>query len=806
MYISFNWLKDLVKIPNNLKASELAPLLNLHTVEVERLINQEERFASIKVAKILEISKHPKADRLQIVELDSGDSNVRVVCGATNIKISQKVALALPGAVLNNNLEIKEAEIRGEQSFGMICSEEELGLGNDSEGILVLKEKAKIGQSLAKYLGLDDVILEIDNKSLSHRGDLWGHYGLAREISAILKVELKDYSQFIKKPKSIEGEKLIVKVEDKKLCPRYLAWRVDNLKIESSPDWLKNRLISAGLKPINNIVDATNYVMLETGQPLHAFSADKVNNLIVRLAKKGEKLETLDNKERLLTEEDLVIASEKNILAIAGVMGGLDSSVNLKTNSIILESANFDSVSVRKTSQSLNLRTEASSRFEKALDPELASQALYRLATIIKQICKEAEFINEPVDLVNYDSQISKISLSFNWLFERLGQEIEKEEVIFILKYLGFEVVVDEQKENIEVKVPSWRAVKDVKNKEDILEEVARIFSYNKIQSKAPVLEIKPLIDNPELKLERKIKDFLSKTAKLSEVYNYAFVSNKQLTKAGIDTSNFLCLANPVSENHDLLRQSLFSGLLQNIATNQFNFKDISIFEISRVFFSIDGHLNKDGGNDKLPYQEKRLAIAIAGFSNPFLKVKGVVQSLFKDLFTNNLQLDFIYLENRPIWADKNSSVSLKLANEELGLIALVDKEMANNFGLKIESAIVEINFAKLLDIFMNFPDKKYQDLFKYPAVSRDLAFVINKKVSYNELYKEIINFDELIVSAELFDVYQGDKLGDDLKSLAFHVNYRSFEKTLSSQEVDDLQRKLLKFLDEKFSARLRDF
>lgn len=798
-------MKELIKIPKDLSTSEIASLLNLHTVEVEKIIEQKDQFARIIVAEVVKVEKHPKADRLKLVDLNTGEDKVRVVCGAPNVAIKQKVALALPGAIMISGLEIKETEIRGEKSFGMICAEDELGLGENHEGILVLDKKAKTGQALADYLDLSDTIFEIDNKSLSHRGDLWGYYGLARELSAILKVNLKPYESLIENIKTTEGDKIKVKVENKDLCLRYLAWQVNNIKITESPDWLKKKIIAAGFNPINNIVDATNYVMIESGQPFHAFSADGIDSITVRLAKKDESVETLDGQDRVLSTDDLVIASDNKVLAIAGVMGSLASGINSNTNSIILESATFNPISIRKTAQSLNLRTEASTRFEKSLDPNLASVALKRLATIIKKICPEAEFVSQFSEINNFNlNKEEKISFSLDWLNKRLGKEVSEKQVIDILTYLGF--VVNKKQEDFEVIVPSWRAIKDVKIKEDLLEEVVRIFGYNNIESNLPKAYLRPVIIGPELKLEREIKNYLSQTAVFNEVYNYAFVGDKLLMKMGLDITDHLRLANPNSEKYNLLRQSLIPHLIQNIISNQFNYKEISLYEIGRIFLDIDSQLDKDGTKDKLPYQSKKISLIMAGNDNYFIKLKGVIQSLVLNLFGPNLKTKYLKFENNLAWLDNDYIAQIKVADQELGLIANFSEEKANILGLKLKTTVAELDFDKMLNIFNNIPAKKYISSFKYPVSTRDLAFVLPDKISYNELYKAIISFDPLIISADLFDVYQGNKLGDDLKSLAFHVNYYSFEKTLSAKEVDDLQLKLLNFLQEKFQARLRDF
>ena len=402
MYISLNWLKDFVKIPTKIKPEEIAAGLTSHTVEVEGLVKQEEQYKQVVVGQVLEVNKHPNADRLRVTLVDVKKKKLTIVCGAPNVAVGQFVPVALVGANLPNGLEIKESEIRGVKSEGMICAEDELGLGKNHEGIIVLKENAKLGQLFADYLKANDIILEVDNKSLSNRPDLLSHYGLARELSAIFDSPLKPYEKFFNTKftfLSAKENKLEIKVEDKKLCPRYTAVQIDNIKVLESPAWLKERLIAVGQRPINNIVDLTNYVMWECGQPLHAFDAAQVRKIVVRRATKGEVIETLDEKERILIESDLLITDGKKPLALAGIMGGRNSEINLATASLVLESANFLATSIRQTAQRLGLRTEASLRFEKSLDPNLTPLAVKRFLALLKETCPDLKIASALVDL-----------------------------------------------------------------------------------------------------------------------------------------------------------------------------------------------------------------------------------------------------------------------------------------------------------------------------------------------------------------------------------------------------------------------
>jgi len=807
MYISYNWLKDFVKLSNKISASEVAEKLTTHTVEVEGFVNQANKFASVVVGKVLEVNKHPNADRLRVALLDVKTEKLRIVCGASNLAVGQLVPVALVGAILPNGLEIKASNIRGEASYGMICAEDELGLGNDHEGILVLNTKAKIGQSFADYLKVNDIVFEIDNKSLSNRPDLLGHYGLARELSVIFSAPLKPYDKFyyakIDFPQ--KTDKLEVEVEDKEAVIKYLAVQISNFKVEDSPSWLQERLIAVGQRPINNIVDLTNYVMLECGQPLHAFEADKLKKIIVRMAKKNETIETIDGKERVLNESDLVIADSKQALAIAGIMGGKAREINENTSSIILEAANFKAEIIRKTTQRLGLRTDASTRFEKSLDPSLTKQAVFRFIYLLKKAYPKIKISSPLFDLGLKEISENKIELNYNWLFSKIGQEINREKVKESLTGLGF--IVKEEEDKLEVIIPSWRSHKDVKGKEDIVEEVLRIYGYDNINPSLPKEELLA----PEVNLEniiiRRIKNILYLKFNLLESYNYSFVGLDQLNKLNIDPTNHLKLANPLSALHSLLRQSLVPGLIANIKTNQFKEEDLGFFEIGNVFFSSHGELARGIESfDSLPHQEKRIGIVLASNKNNiFNEIKNLVNGLLIELLGKE-EVIFSKAENVFGWADINTCANITVLKENVGIVSMLNKEASAKLNLKVKTVAAELSLNALLKIIFSLPRKRFIEAPRYPAVMRDLCFVVSEKILYNDFKGEIMSFNSLIKSAELFDVYHGDKLEKGKKSFTFHIEYQAEDKTLTSEEVDDLQTKLTQRLAEKFEARLRDF
>lgn len=809
MYLSLKWLKDLVDIPNSVDPKELGRKLTMHSVEIDSVEKLSEKFAKIVVGKILEINEHPNADRLSLAKVDiGGGKSLSIVCGAPNIEVRQLVPVALVGAVLPNGVEIKEAEVRGEKSHGMLCAPDELGLGGDHSGILILEKGAKVGENFGQYLKLDDIVFDIDNKTITNRPDLWGHIGMAREIAVFLNTKIS--SKFRKilegKVKSKEKqEKLNIKILDHDLCPRYTAIKLERVAVKESPDWIKERLSAVGMRPINNIVDATNYVMLELGQPMHAFDAKETKQIIVRRAKKGEKIKTLDGQDRELDQEMLVISDGRKPLAIAGVMGGENSEISEKTTAIVLESANFSDIGTRKTSQKLGLRTESSMRFEKSLDPNMCDTALLRCFEIIKKTCPRAKITSQLLDISNFNLNTGPIELDLDWLGKRLGEEIDRKRVMSILEKLGFKIC--DQKDNVlKIEIPTWRATRDISIREDLLEEVARIYGYDNLTPTMPQILMRAPEENKEKKIERIIKNILSLGAGSTEVYNYSFVGEEKLNKLKMNPESYIGLVNPISQVHTALRQDLFINLLDNIKINQARYEQVSLFEIGSIFLDTPGRINKDNKKDEnLPYQEKHLGLIEADEAgdNVYSRIKGKLEYLLNSF---SLPLKYEVAETCPEWADKLTFAKIKIEDEEIGFVSRLEKKVANSLGIKKEVALAEVSFEKIFNLVVSSPIKIHQKANKFPPVIRDLAFVVSDKVLYNDIKREIEEFDDLIAGVELFDVYQGKSLEKGKKNLAFHVTYLSSQKTLRAEEVDDLQKRLAGALERKFDTRVRDF
>jgi len=674
---------------------------------------------------------------------------------------------------------------------------------------MILKDSAKVGEPLAKYLKVDDIVLEIDNKSLSNRPDLLNHYGISRELSAIFNLPLRPYEKNLNRVwnfLSSKENKLEVKILAPDLCLRYMAVSVSNIEIKESPTWLKEKLVAANQRPINNIVDLTNYVMFDCGQPMHAFDASKIKKIVVRRAEKDEVIETLDEKPRLLSADDLVITDGKQAVALAGVMGGHNSEISSDTKELILESANFLAASVRKTSQKIGLRTESSVRFEKSLDPNICEAALARCFELIRETSPDAKIDSQITDSKKFSLKTGPIDLDLNWVAKRLGEDLGKEKIVKILSALGFGIE-DGDNQVLKIMIPTWRATKDVSAKEDLVEEILRIYGYDNIESRLPIETLNLPEINQERLLERKIKNILALKQNLFEIYNYSFVGEDQLKKLNIDFFNYLKLANPMSEIQSMLRQSLVPGLVNNIKSNQFKADSLGLFEFGNVFFNAPGSLKKETNNDEtLPYQEKHLGLALAADDkNIFERLKGMINNLMQNLLNFGLETEFLLSEEVPGWADKKVAAKINIIGKEIGIVAILNKEASDNVNLKKPVVIAEINFTALADLILSAPTICFKEMAKYPAVVRDLAFVLNEKILYNEIKGEIIKFNPLIKELELFDIYSGSKLAGDEKSLAFHLTFQSDDKTLTTDEVDSVVADLIKHLGEKFEARLRD-
>jgi len=808
MKLSYSWLKQFIPTLN-LSPEKLGEVLSIGVAGLEGVEKLGQGLEKVVVAEILEIKPHPNADKLQVVTvLTKSDSQalkrLTVVCGAFNIKVGQKVPLALPGAKLSpsisnpNGLEIKSAVIRGIESNGMLCAEDELGLGPDHQGILILPSSTKTGENFAKAMGLNDTILEIENKSLTHRPDLFNHLGFAREAGGILNLKMSARycparkQKAVKKNQRIKNSKngLGIKVEDEKLCPRYMAAVLEGITVKPSPQWLQNRLRNLGLKPINNAVDITNYVLLELGQPLHVFDFEKISNaqIVIRRAKKGEKLLALDKKEYELTDNDLVIADEKKPIALAGIIGGEYSGVSQKTKKIVIESANFEPTGLRKTSWRLGLRTEAVLRFEKGLPLIFAEWGLSRAIELIKELAG-GEVKGEIRDIENAVARkkaTRKKEIAFDSIRAKklVGTKIRKETIKRILKNIGCSLK-SKGKNLLMVKTPDYRT--DLDSFEDLIEEIIRIYGVEKITPKPILMETRLSSLSKEFVLERELKNILVGLG-FDEVYNYPLIGEGDLSDG--KAKRLLEIANPLSPEQKYLRDSLVSGLLKNVQTNKAHFSDFKIFEIGNVFYQNVSTKNGNGEIEDETKESKKVAGLI--FDNQdkdmYFTVKGVAETIFEKLGVDKEKIRYQS-------HGKSAVVRFSQDNGEIGHFVFSEAGIG----------IFEFNFDNLLKLADGKSEKKYQPISAYPPIKRDFAFLVEKSVAWKEIAETVGKIDPLIKKVELFDVFESKEFGGK-RNVAFHIIFQSSEKTLKSGEVDKIQDRIIKILQDKYRAKLRDF
>ncbi len=821
MLISYNWLKKYVTLPDSISATEVAAKLKASTVEVEGVEVQGKDLEGVVVGKVLSAEKHPNADKLKVCVVDVGGEQLPIVCGGSNVNKGMLVALAKVGAKVKWHGEgelvgLKPVAIRGVESLGMICASTEIGLAEmfplkEEKEILDLSNlKVKPGVPLAKALGLDDAVLEIDNKSLSNRPDLWGHYGIAREVAVLFNKKLKilETEKISTRGRSAFGGKpskevsLSVEIKDAKLCPRYMAVSMSGVTVGPSPQWLQKSLLAVGQRPINNIVDITNYVMLDLGQPMHAFDAGNVANfgIVVRKAKDGEEFTTLDGQKRKLDSEVLMITDSQKPLAIAGVMGGLDSGITNNTNTIIFESANFEAASIRRTSTKLGLRSDSSARFEKSLDPNLTAVALEKAVKLVLEFCPKAKVASKVVDVAKFSLQQGPITISLEFLENKMGAKVPKKEIIRILETLGFEV--KSRGDELAVKIPSWRATKDVSIPEDLVEEIIRIYGYDKIAAQMPAFSIIPPEVNVLKKMERSCKNILVNSLSYTEVYNYSFISPQTIVKMGDDATKYLELDNPLSQDRPFLRRHLLNNLLENVKKNIDDYPELRLFEVGKKFLvEKPGARAAANSSELLPRQDTWLVAIFTGKKNKnaFWEARRAAETVFVEL---NKELKLTPPKKLLPWLHPSRSGEMVLGDRYVGSVFELHPTAAENFGLECSVAVMALN----LDELANLPEvtKKYSSIVEFPAVERDLAISVKKDVAHADVMAALLGATPLLQSVDLFDVYEGEGVGADYKSMAYHFVYQNQERTLVAEEVDKAHEGLVKILKEKFNASVR--
>ncbi len=797
MLVPVKWLKEYVDI--DIDSKELADRLTMSGSHVDSIESIDKGIENVVVGKILEINQHPDADKLVVTIIDVGNEKVQIVTGANNIKVGDYIPVALAGAKLPGGVKIKKGKLRGIESNGMLCSAGELGI-NDSvvpkenkDGIFILDKEYTLGTDIKEVLGLHGEI--IDFEITPNRPDCLSIIGMARETAATLGKNVKyPEIKINNQVDDINDYVNEIRVEAKDLCNRYYAKVVKDIKVGQSPMWMQRKLMEAGVRPINNIVDITNYVMLEIGQPIHAFDLDKLSgkNVVVRRAQENEKIKTLDGVERSLDSSVLVIADDSRPMAIAGVMGGEDSEVTKETKNILIESANFNGRSVRLTSRKVSLRTEASAKFEKDLDPNLSDIACNRVCQLIEEI-NAGTVVSEYVDIYDGKSEEKTMELSPEKANRLLGTDIEASEMVKMLNSL--ELKASLQGDKITVSIPSFR--RDLGIEADLIEEVGRIYGLDKITPQPLVGTLTKAEKTVIRQIEDKTKSILTGIG-LNEITTYSFISPKQYDKLNIpeDSMKRKCveIRNPLGEDFSVMRTTLVGNILEVMTRNyKYGVEKAWAYEIGNTFTPRELPITE------LPYENKVLAMGMYGNSD-FFTLKGVLDTVLEKLGIKGYE--YIREKNNPAF-HPGRTASITLGNHVLGTIGEIHPDVLDNFGMKERVYVAELNF-ELMVLASNL-ERKYTPLPKYPSVSRDIALVLDEDIMVKEIEKIIMENSKNLVSAiKLFDVYKGGQIEKGKKSVAYSIIYRSHDKTLTDEDVSKVHDKIVEKLKENLNATLR--
>ncbi len=807
MKFSLNWIKKYVDLPKDLTMEKLSYDLTMCTVEVEDTTDLSKSLSGLVVGKIITVEPHPDADKLRVCTVDIGDTPPStIVCGGINLTPGQLVVVAKLGAMVRwhgvgDPVEIKPAKLRGVLSSGMICASAEIGLADlfpaklEAEIMDITDFDVKPGMAIADALGINDVILEVDKKSLTNRPDLWGHYGMAREFAAIYDLKLKplDKSDI----PHVSGD-LDAVIEDTARCSRYTATTFTGIKNVASPFELKTLIWRVGMRPINLPVDITNYVMLATGQPTHGFDKNHIEgNIHVRRAKAGEKLELLDGEILDLTTEDLVIADEKKSLGLAGIMGGKLDSVMEDTTELILEIANFNAMGIRRTAQRFDIRTEASSRYEKSLDPESINDAVSVAVKMFKEYFPDSKITgyvdSYPVKLPN---SVVEVPLSF--LSRRLGKELTAAEVTKRLDNLGF--ITDVKGDILIVEAPSWRSTGDISLPDDILEEVARLMGYENFDFIPPTIVLDKPINQRNIDMERAVREYLAFRCGMQEIFTYIWTEDEYLEAACVDTSEMLSLSTPPSPDESKLRSTLIPGIMKGVFTNLRYFENFRIFELTQVFADRNYHSINDP-TEKLPEMARHLGGAFVG-SDPrllFREAKGVLEYMHRAVHME--QLSFAQV-TKPLWADDKLWLNVLFDGEVIGVIGLISIKSARKAGIKRSMTVIfEIDVEKLVPLASR--NNRYLHISEYPCVDFDLSVVFDEKVTWDEICQTASKV-ELVKDIRFIDEYRGPQVGQGKKSVTFRTRIGSDECTLASERIEMITKQMMNKMSKKLGGDVR--
>ena len=811
MKVSLNWIRDYVQLPADADLKKLAYDLTMSTVEVEDTIELAKQFDHMVVGVINTIEQHPNADKLRVCMTDIGGRVESIVCGGSNLREGMKVAVALPGSVCRwhgegEPVEIKKSKLRGVDSYGMICGAVEIGLADlfptkEEAHILDLSDfDAPAGTPLADALDLNDIILEIDNKSMTNRPDLWGHYGIAREIAALYDLPMKEFPHFDRNVENTSG--FHVTVEDAERCPRMTGTQIENVCVKPAPYWMQVRIWKTGMRPINALVDITNYVMLATGQPSHAYDSDHIaGHIIVRRAKAGETLTLLNGRELPLSTDDLTIADDAGIVGLAGVMGGAKDSILPTTSKVILEIANFQAAGIRRTALRYDNRTEASARYEKAIDPERCDQALDLSMQLFSDLYPEMK-VTGLVDEYPQHLKQAEIDVPLSWLERRLGKCLPPEEIRHKMELLGYGISFSG--DNMHVVVPTWRSTGDVSIQADIMEEVARMYGYENFEAEPITTTFDGAINQLDKDLERRIKEYLAIRCGMQEIFTYPWMEESYVNAVLQSTEGILSLSTPPSPAERFVRSSLLPNLCKAVVKNERYFDEFSIFETAQVFRD-ENYTSPYDPREKLPSQRKNVAGAFATTDKDitalFRKAKGVVEMMAR--YVHMEALTFKQAE-KPVWADNVVWLNIYRGDEKVGDLALLAKKVSMACGIKnMNVMLFQLDQDSLVPLKSR--TNTFTHMAEYPMTDYDISLLLDGSVQWKDVLQTIGGIkSELLHGASFVDEYRGKQVPAGKKSLTLRLSIGSKEKTLTSSEIEEVASNVLSKIAKRFGAELR--
>ena len=805
MKVSLNWIKKYVDLPKDITNEQIMRDLTIRTVEVEDMVNTGDKFKDIVVGKIIEVNPHPNADLLKVCLVDIGEDEYKqIVCGEENLYPNELVVISKPGAMVywhgeGDLVEIKETKMRGVSSYGMICGATEVYLSelfppkNEKEIVDLTGLDVKPGENISDALNLGDTILEIDNKSLSNRPDLWGHYGIARELSVIYDVPLKELE--INKPNGLPEYK--VSIEEKDKCKRYAAVKIEGVIAKESPSWIKTLITNAGMRPINAIVDITNYVMMAIGQPTHAFDSTHVKGekIVVRNARENEKLLLLDNNELDLTTDDLVICDESSPLGLAGIRGGKEDSILPETTSVVLEVANFSAEAIRKTGKRFAEKTDASIRYEKGIDTQRVDLGISLALELFKEIFPQSKIVAFKDEYLEATPN-NVIDVTKKFLDDRLGKVISNEEITRILTGLGYEVSFDN--DTYHVVVPTFRSTGDVTLKDDVMGDIARLLGYDSFEKKPLTINFEHAVLQNDVLLERRLKEYLSYRCGFNEIITYPWIDEKYIDAAGFDKSKMVMLATPPSPEQAYLRASLVPGLLEAISKNLRYFDEFRIYEMTEVFEK--GEYHESSEDETLPIHKNYLSGAIVkkDAKSAFYEIKGVIESMSS--YVHMESLSFRPCENSS-YLDKNAKLDIYLGDILVGSLGLLSvKTMADSKIKRTNVGIFEINVSE----FIPYPSRtnEFKHLPEIPLVEKDLSILVDEDVTWEKISKMIRN---KVSEYSFVEEYRGEQVPTGKKSVTFKVKLGDGKSTLTSDDINHKLEEITITLNRTCGATIRE-